>query len=143
MDLSDVSEIAKVATVAKNAFEYLKTKLRTKDDVLRLVELQDAFQTLREENAQLREELRRRIARAEYRRKRIYGAVVLVRQEPDGTDGPPCCPKCQDSTGEPLPLQAAPTHSTLNPHRCIACKGIFPFSTAALKRPSKKPSPDE
>ena len=83
--------------------------MKTAEDLPKLTALYDAFETLRGDNARLRQELSRRDAKAAvrgtYERKEMGNAVVLVHVEPDGKHGPPCCPKCEDPHGEPLPLQ--------------------------------------
>ena len=84
-------EVAKLIPVAKSAFDHLKTA----EDIPKLIDLYDAFQTLRDENMRLREELRQRDARAAYTRKKMGVAVVRVQVEPDGTAGPPCLPEMQ------------------------------------------------
>ena len=93
-------EVAKLIPVAKSAFDHLKTRMKTAEDIPKLIDLYDAFQTLRDENMRLREELRQRDARAAYTRKKMGVAVVRVQVEPDGTAGPPCCPKCNDDDGD-------------------------------------------
>ena len=122
--------VAKAVAVAKRVFDYFKTRAKNAEENLQLMELQESFQTLRDDNTRLREELIRRAAaaaaRGAYERRQIRGAVVLVHVEPDGTDGPPCCPKCRDDDNEPLPLQGlASDFRSIASHQCTSCKGTF------------------
>ena len=119
-------EVAKLIPVAKSAFDHLKTRMKTAEDIPKLIDLYDAFQTLRDENMRLREELRQRDARAAYTRKKMGVAVVRAQVEPDGTAGPPCCPKCNDDDGEPLPLQGRTgSLARFGSHWCTSCQGTF------------------
>ena len=70
-------EVAKLIPVAKSAFDHLKTRMKTAEDIPKLIDLYDAFQTLRDENMRLREELRQRDARAAYTRKKMGVAVAM------------------------------------------------------------------
>ena len=130
LDVSDGLTVAKAVTAAKGIFDYFKARTKSTEEALKLMELHDAFQALREENSRLREELRQRDARARargaYEQRRIGNAVVLVRANADGTDGPPCCPKCRDDDGEPLPLQGLSSEfSVIASHQCTSCQGTF------------------
>ena len=122
-------QVAKAVETAKRIFDYFKARTKNAEETQRFLDLQESFQTLREDNARLREELGRRGNLRNYRRKQIGGAVVLVCTESDGTDSPPCCPKCRDEDGEPLPLQElAPDFSDFGSHHCTSCKGKFNLS---------------
>ena len=122
-------QVAKAVETARRVFDYFKTRTKTAEETQRFLDLQESFQTLREDNARLREELGRRGNLRNYRRKQIGGAVVLVCTESDGTDSLPCCPKCRDEDGEPLPLQRlAPDFSDFGSHHCTSCKGKFNLS---------------
>ena len=122
---------ANALKLATSAFDYLKNRVKGAQDVAKLIELQQAFDALREENRRLREDISRRDAQAgergRYQRKSIGSAVVLVREEPDGSDGPPCCPnpKCADDSGEPPSLQGLGRRTRLGTHMCPACHMTF------------------
>ncbi len=143
MDVSDGLTVAKAATAAKGVFDYFKARSKSAEEAMKLMELHDAFQALRDENSQLRDknsrlrdELRQRDVRASardaYERKQIGNAVVLVRERAGGTDGPPCCPKCEDEHGEPLPLQGmAPAFRRIASHQCTSCNATFNLPGAA------------
>ena len=119
MDPSDVLEVTKVITAARSAFNHLKARTKTVEDTAKLIELQDAFQTLREENMRLREELRQRDARAAargaYERRQSGNAVVRLRVGTDGTNGPPCCRALR----------------RIASHQCTSCKGTFDLGGAS------------
>ena len=88
------------------------------------------FRRFRDDNSRLRDELRQREARASargsYEQRQIGNAVVLVQTRADGPDGPPCCPKCRDDDGEPLPLQGLSREfRPIASHQCTSCKGTF------------------
>ena len=91
----------------------------------KLMELQEAFQELREENSRLHEERRQVRARSRYERRRFGKGVALVQAGEDG-DGLPCCPKCRDGDGLPLPLQGMTAQFTaIATHMCPSCSGTF------------------
>ena len=96
--LTEVLTTVKLIQAGKAALDHLKGRMESPEDIAQLNQLYEIFQTLREENIELREELRRRdaaaAARANYERRKMGRAVVRVRVEADGKDGPPCCPKC-------------------------------------------------
>ena len=82
MDVSDGLTVAKAATAAKGVFDYFKARSKSAEEAMKLMELHDAFQALRDENSQLRDknsrlrdELRQRDVRASardaYERKQI------------------------------------------------------------------------
>ena len=130
VEVSDGLTVAKAVTAAKGVFDYFKARTKSAEEVMKLMELHDAFQALRDENSRLREKLRqlkaRMSARESYEQRQIGNAVVLVRVRADGTDGPPCCPKCRDDEGEPLPLQGlSPEFGSIASHLCTSCKGTF------------------
>lgn len=130
MDVSDGLTVARAVTAAKGVFDYFKARTKSAEDAMKLLELHDAFQALRDENSRLREELnelRARVsARDSYEQRQIGDAVVLVHVRADSTDGPPCCPKCRDDDGEPLPLQGlSHEFSSIASHQCTSCKGTF------------------
>ena len=65
--VTDGLAVAKAVAVAKRVFDYFKTRAKNAEETLQLVELQESFQTLRDDNTRLREELiraRRRCGRA-------------------------------------------------------------------------------
>ena len=128
--LTDGLAAAKAIKVAKDVLQHFRNRAKTTEDAAKLLELQDAFQTLRADNSRLREELQeckdRAAARSAFEQRQIGEAVVLVRVGVDGTEGPPCCPLCQDVNGEPLPLQALPsTFRDFGSHHCTSCDGNF------------------
>ena len=130
VDVSDGLTVAKAVTTAKGVFDYFKARSKSAEETMKLMELHDSFQALREENSRLRDELRQRdakaSARAAYEQRQIRNAVVLVRVGADGTDGPPCCPKCRDEDGEPLPLQGlSKSFRSIASHHCTSCRGTF------------------
>ena len=114
-----------ISEAGKAAINHLRERVKDKQDLAKLVELKRAFDALLEDNRRLRDELRQRdnraAARANYERRTMGQATVLVLVKPDGTDGPPCCPKCSDDDGEPLPLQGL-GRSTLGTHMCVVCQ---------------------
>ena len=130
MDVSDGLTVAKAVTAAKGVFDYFKARTKSAEEAMKLMELHDAFQALRDENSRLREELHqlkaRMSARDSYEQRKIGNAVVLVEVRADGTDGPPCCPKCRDDDGDPLPLQGLTRQfRRIASHQCTSCQGTF------------------
>ena len=130
MDVSDGLTVAKAVTAAKGVFDYFKARTKSAEEAMKLMELHDAFQALRDENSELRDELRQVKARMSagesFEQRQIGNAVVLVAVKADGTDGPPCCPKCRDDDGQPLPLQGmSPEFASIASHQCTSCKGTF------------------
>ena len=130
MSVTETVAVIKAVKTAKEVFEYLRSRTKNAEEASKLIQLQESFLALREENTQLREELRRRDTKAArregYERKQIGQAVVLV---PVGADGPVCCPKCRDDQGDPLPLQGL-THEfhSIGTHLCGVCKTTFSIS---------------
>ena len=130
LDVSDGLTVAKAVTAAKGVFDYFKARTKSAEEAMKLMELHDAFQALRDENTHLREELHhlkaRMSARDSYEQRQIGNAVVLVQVRVDGTDGPPCCPKCRGDDGDPLPLQGLSRQfRSIASHQCTSCQGTF------------------
>ena len=55
--LTDGLAAAKAIKVAKDVLQHFRNRAKTTEDAAKLLELQDAFQTLRADNSRLREEL--------------------------------------------------------------------------------------
>lgn len=87
MEVSDGLTVARAVTAAKGVFDYFKARTKSAEDAMKLLELHDAFQALRDENSRLREELnelRARVsARDSYEQRQIGDAVVLVHVRAD------------------------------------------------------------
>ncbi len=129
-----VIEIVKTArTKAKNP-EVEKSLSDALEQIFSLqssmIDLQAKILSLQEENSQLREKIRQEEARAkdrgQYQRKKIGGAVVLIREEEPDTY---YCPACFESRGQRILLQETPRtfRRMVGSHECPQCKADYPI----------------
>lgn len=108
------------------SFEEMRSSIDSLHDGL--LDLKGDVLEAAERRRELEDEIRRLKVVAPYERRKIGHAVVLVlpRAAEGGEDGPPCCPKCLDSKGEPLPLQISGSIRRRDgSHVCTACNGAF------------------